>query len=383
MPSPAQMNGRRAGASHPFAAHAEVVLNALSDALMVVGERNEVCYANMAAEQFFSTSADNLRNHLLGEFLPADSPLFSLIAEVREQGFSLSENGVTLDSPRFGERFLTIQISPIIELPGHVVVTLMERTLAQRIDRQLVHRKSTRSLTAMAALLAHEVKNPLSGIRGAAQLLEQTATPADRELTRLICSETDRICDLVDRMDVFSNAHPVERKAVNVHQVLGHVRKIAENGFARSVRFIENYDPSLPPLYGDRDQLVQAFLNLVKNAAEAVPKKSGEIILSTAYKHGVHLAVPGSDSRVYLPLMVSIQDNGKGIPQDLHSCLFDPFVTTKSKGTGLGLALVAKIISDHGGVIEFESRPRRTVFRLRLPIFQEESPIEKEGRAKK
>jgi len=155
---------------------------------------------------------------------------------------------------------------------------------------------------------------------------------------------------------------------VNIHEVLDRVRKIAQSGFARHVRISEEYDPSLPPVHGDRDLLLQVFLNLVKNAAEAAPAASGEIVLTTAYRHGFRLAVLGGDGRRHLPLMVSVADNGSGIPEDLKPHLFDPFVTTKRNGTGLGLALVAKVIGDHGGVIEFDSQPRRTVFRVFLPV---------------
>jgi len=350
------------------AVEANAVLAALPDPVLVLDDGDRLRYANAAAEQFFDTSAATLLAAALAEFLPSDSPLFALVESVRASGHSVSEYGVTLETPRLGSRVVTIQAAPLPERQGRVVVTLQERSIADKIDRQLTHRNAARSVTAMASMLAHEVKNPLSGIRGAAQLLEENAAPSDRELTRLICDEADRICALVDRMDVFSDRRPIERSAVNIHEVLERVRKAASSGFARHVRFIEDYDPSLPPVHGNRDLLIQVFLNLVKNAAEATPEQGAEIELATGFRHGVRLAVAGSDSRVHLPLMVSISDNGEGIPEDLRSHLFDPFVTTKHNGSGLGLALVAKVIGDHGGVIEFDSQPRRTVFRVFLPM---------------
>jgi two-component system nitrogen regulation sensor histidine kinase GlnL len=344
------------------------VLAALPTPVMVLDGGNLVRSVNPAAEQFFDAGSSLLIGQSLAELIVPDSPIFGLIEQVRLTEASISEFDLGLDSPRIGHRRITLQVAPIAELPGHVVLLLNELSIAAKIDRQLTHRHAARSVTAMAAMLAHEVKNPLSGIRGAAQLLEETVSPADRVLTRLICDETDRICGLLDRMDAFSDPRPLEREPVNIHEVLERVRKLAQNGFARTTRFVEEYDPSLPPVLGNRDRLVQVFLNLVKNAAEAVPEDGGEITLSTAYQHGIRLAVPGSESRVHLPLVVSVVDNGAGIPEDLRSHLFDPFVTTKRNGTGLGLALVAKIIGDHGGVIEFDSQPRRTHFRVMLPM---------------
>jgi two-component system, NtrC family, nitrogen regulation sensor histidine kinase GlnL len=347
---------------------AAAVLAALPDPVLVVDAAGALIYANGAAEQFFDTSASTLIGAPLVDLLPADSPVFSLIDSVRDSGHSVSEYGVTLETPRLGAHVITVQAAPVAENRAEVVVTLQERSIAHKIDRQLTHRNAARSVTAMAAMLAHEVKNPLSGIRGAAQLLEENAAPSDRELTRLICDESDRICALVDRMEVFSDQRPIERASINIHEVLERVRLVAQTGFARHVRFIEDYDPSLPPVHGNRDLLIQVFLNLVKNAAEAVPAQGGEIHIATAYQQGVRLAVAGSDSRVHVPLVVSIIDNGEGIPEDLRPHLFDPFITTKHNGTGLGLALVAKVIGDHGGVIEFDSQPRRTVFRVCLPM---------------
>jgi two-component system nitrogen regulation sensor histidine kinase GlnL len=344
------------------------VLAALPTPILVLDHGNILRSVNPAAEQFFDAGSNVLVGQNLAELIPSDSPIFGLVDSVRSTDASVSEYGLVLDTPRTGQRTITLQAAPIAELPGHIVLLLSEVSIAVKLDRQLTHRHAARSVTAMAAMLAHEVKNPLSGIRGAAQLLEDTVGPADRELTRLICDETDRICALLDRMDVFSDPHPMERAPVNIHEVLERVRKVAQNGFARTVRFVEEYDPSLPPVLGNRDRLVQVFLNLVKNAAEAVPEDGGEITLTTAYQHGIRLAVPGSESRVHLPLVVSVVDNGAGIPEDLRQHLFDPFVTTKRNGTGLGLALVAKIIGEHGGVIEFDSQPRRTQFRVMLPM---------------
>jgi two-component system nitrogen regulation sensor histidine kinase GlnL len=220
-------------------------------------------------------------------------------------------------------------------------------------------------------MLAHEIKNPLSGIRGAAQLLEQSASDEDRSLTRLICEEADRIVKLVDRMEVFGDERPVEREAVNIHVVLDHVRRLAQSGFGRHIRFAEDYDPSLPLVLANRDQLVQVFLNLVKNAAEAIGETvaDGEIQITTAFRPGVRLSLPGAKSKVSLPLEFCIKDNGPGVSEELMPHLFDPFVTTKPTGSGLGLALAAKIIGDHGGIIECESQPRRTIFRVLMPMF--------------
>ncbi len=347
---------------------AALILAALPDPVMVIDRSGYIRFVNPAAEQFLGSGAAALCGTALAGFVAPHSPLLSLVASVWRGGNTISEYDMLLEGPRLGSRLVTIQGTLTGDGPDMLVLAFHERSMADKMDRHLTHRHAARSITAMAAMLAHEVKNPLSGIRGAAQLLEQDADPEGRTLTQLICDETDRIVALVDRMEAFSDHRPIERQAVNIHQVLDRVRKVAQSGFARHVRLVEEYDPSLPAVLGNHDLLVQVFLNLVKNAAEAVLDGEGEIILTTAYRHGIRLAVPGGEGRQHLPLMVSVTDNGAGIPEDLRPYLFDPFVTTRRHGTGLGLALVAKVIGDHGGVIEFDSQPRRTVFRVFLPV---------------
>jgi two-component system nitrogen regulation sensor histidine kinase GlnL len=364
----AKTSSRAAHFSEGFPPDAALVLNAIARPILAIDGANRVAFLNQAAEQFFEASAGTIIGRDLSEMLPSDSPVFSLIGQVRADGHSITEYGVAIETPKIGAHLVSVDAAAMVEAPESVVLSLHERSIAGKIDRQLVHRGAARSVTAMAAMLAHELKNPLSGIRGAAQLLEQGASDEDRALTRLICDETDRIVALVDRMEMFSDDRPIAREPVNIHEVLEHVRRVARSGFARHLRFIETYDPSLPPVYGNRDLLIQALLNLVKNAAEAVSEDDGEIVLSTGYRHGVRLAVSGSGRRVDLPLVIGVQDNGPGIPEDLRPHLFDPFVTTKVGGKGLGLALVAKVVGDHGGVVEFDGRPRRTLFRLMLPM---------------
>ena len=250
-----------------------------------------------------------------------------------------------------------------------MVLALHERAIAESLNRQFTHRGAVRSVSAMAAMLAHEVKNPLSGIRGAAQLLEAGVSSEDRALTKLIRDETDRICRLVDRIEEFSEGAPLDHQPVNIHEVLDRVHHLAESGFARHIRFTKNYDPSLPAVLGNSDQLVQVFLNLVKNATEAAPEGDAEIILVTAYRREVRVAVP--PAREVMPTSpswsLSATTEG-GLPATCGRHLFNPFVTTKAKGGGLGLALVAKIVDDHGGAIEFDSVPGHTEFRILLPL---------------
>ncbi|RYC17315.1 two-component system sensor histidine kinase NtrB [Ciceribacter ferrooxidans] len=346
------------------------VLNAIQNPVILVDAEGFVTFANWEAESFFGASASHLARHQVASLIPFGSPLLALIDQVRERRAPVNEYRVDLSSPRLGEdKLVDLYVAPVVSDPGSVVVVFQERSMADKIDRQLTHRAAARSVTGLASMLAHEIKNPLSGIRGAAQLLESSVTDEDRALTRLICDETDRIVSLVDRMEVFSDERPVDRQPINIHSVLDHVKAIAKAGFARDIKITESYDPSLPPVYANRDQLVQVFLNLVKNAAEAIGDRAdGEIQLTTAYRPGIRLSVAGSREKISLPLEFCVHDNGPGVPADLLPHLFDPFITTKTNGSGLGLALVAKIIGGHGGIVECDSQSNRTTFRVLMPV---------------
>ena len=361
-------------ATHPAEAPmAKAVVDALPNPLIVIDEDERICMANVAAENYFQASSNVLLRHKLGDLVPFSSPVFGAVAQARNIAGVVNEYAIAVGTPRLGgERLVDIQTAVMVEQPRYVIVMLLERSMAHKIDRQLTSRGAARSVSGMATMLAHEIKNPLAGIRGAAQLLEPALGSEDRALARLICDETDRIRDLVDQMEVFSDERPLDKKPVNIHAVLERVKQLTVAGMHPGVTVREDYDPSLPPVLGNKDQLVQVFLNLAKNAAEAIHQggDAGEILITTAFRPGIRLTVPGSKERITLPLEVCVHDTGPGVPEELRPNIFDPFVTTKPGGRGLGLALVAKIVRDHGGIVECIGRERGTTFRVLMPMLR-------------
>lgn len=350
------------------------LLDVMPHPVIVINASDKIVYGNFASEEFFGMSLPMLKRRKLDALVTFASPLLALIRQVRQTRVTINEYAVDLGVPN-SEHHEPVDVFAAFTAPDsdHILIILQRRSMAQMIERQFSHRGAARSISGMAAVLAHEIKNPLSGIRGAAQLLESGASPEDRPLAQLIYQETDRICNLVDRMEVFGDQRPFDRKPVNIHSVLDHIYELARNGFAKGIQITREYDPSLPPVPGDNDRLIQAFLNLVKNAAEAIGgnRTDGVISLTTAFRPGLRISLPNSEARVSLPLEITVSDNGSGINEDIRRHLFEPFVSTKTGGTGLGLALVAKIIGDHGGTIECEAKNFQTTFRVMMPMYVE------------
>jgi len=346
------------------------ILHSLQQPVLVCEEKNQIIWANYAAESFFGVSRQLLERHRLDDIFAFGSPVLQMVQTVNSRQAAMSEYRVISSAIRSDVEVETdVFASPLPEAKGAVSLLFQERTMADKIDRQLVSRGAARSATGLAAMLAHEIKNPLSGIRGAAQLLEQTISEHDQPLARLIRDETDRIVKLVDRVEVFGDERPVERKPINIHVILDRVKLLVKSGDAKKITISEIFDPSLPPVFGNEDQLIQVFLNLFKNATEALENvKNPCIEISTAFRPGIKIGVAGTAEKISLPLEIVIRDNGNGVAEEILPFLFDPFVTSKTGGSGLGLALVAKIISDHGGIIEVDSRPSRTKFRVLLPM---------------
>ncbi len=289
----------------------EALVQGLPHALVVVDHENRIVFANLAAEEFFGMSEAVLKKRALHTVLAFAHPLTGLADQVRQTRQTVNEYELELSMPDRPNQAIDVFASLLSEEGDLVMLMLQQRSMANMIERQLSHRGAARSVSAMAAVLAHEIKNPLSGIRGAAQLLEAGAAEEDRPLAQLIVDETGRIRDLVDRMEVFGDERPMGKEPVNIHTVLDHVRRIAHAGFGRNIAIAQNYDPSLPDVPGNRDKLIQAFLNLVKNSAEAIgDRPDGQITLSTAFRPGLRMRLANSDASQGLPLEICVSDNG-------------------------------------------------------------------------
>jgi len=307
--------------------------------------------------------------------LTINAPLPESLQRVRRTHGPLFINDVEAGRRGRAPQRCNIQITPMAPDDPRLLMLIIPR---QNKDGGggPASKSAAKSAIGMAEMLAHEIKNPLAGITGAAQLLAMNLPPQDLEMTDLIVSEARRIVALLDQVEQFGNLSPPNRRVVNIHDVVDRARISAQVGFAAHMEIIEEYDPSLPPTWADADQLMQVVLNLLKNAAQAAPKAGGVIRIRTGFDNGLRLR-RSDGSGAPLPILVEIIDNGPGLPPDIADDVFDPFVSGRENGTGLGLALVSKIIAEHEGWISVESEPGHTVFRISLPKAPAETPADK------
>ena len=334
---------------------------------ILIDASDHIIDVNPAAETFLNASARAIIGASVSQRITTDAALHDALQRARENQSEVYLNDVEFGLGDRPPLQCTIQIAPLQDDPQTLLLLISPRVIADRMGRARGATSAAKSAIGMAEMLAHEIKNPLAGIAGAAQLLAMNLTADDLELTDLIVEETRRIVKLLEQVEQFGNIRPPDRRAVNIHDALDRARRSAQIGFASHMLMVEDYDPSLPATFADPDQLMQVFLNLIKNAAEASRGRQGTIRLRSFYDHSLRLRRKDGTGAA-LPLQVEIIDDGPGIPPDIASDIFEPFVSGRENGTGLGLALVSRIVTDHGGWISVESTPGKTVFRLSLPM---------------
>jgi len=344
----------------------ETIWASLPTPLLILDENDLITQINPAAEAFLMTSSKTVAGQPAWDRLSVDAPLEDAFARARTHNAPLFVNDVDVGTGQGAPVQCNLHIAPWAGQPGQMILHIAPRELASRIGQSQSVNRAAKSAIGMAEMLAHEIKNPLAGITGAAQLLAMTLNAEDQELTDLIVSESRRIVALLDQVEQFGNVTAPKLQPVNLHDVLDRARRSASLGFAAHMQIVEQYDPSLPLAAGDADQLVQVVLNLLKNAAQAADPSGGTIQLRTYYEHSLRVRRDsGADQS--LPLHIEVMDDGPGLPPDIQGDVFEPFISGRENGTGLGLALAAKIMSDHGGWIELNSVPGRTVVKLSLP----------------
>ncbi len=345
------------------------VLNNLNQAVILISPDNiiQAVYAN--TEAIFEQSAETLINLPISKLKGIGQQAEGLTNRARREFTPLNSYDIACSPPVGDAALMDLHAHPYGE-DDSIILIAQPRRLAAYLDKRNEMEAAARSVSGLAAMLAHEIKNPLSGIRGAAQLISRTLDSTNMRLTELICKEVDRIKSLVDELENFNTPATQTFEAVNIHEVLDHVLNVAAAGFGSNARLKPIFDPSLPEVFGNYDRLIQIFLNLVKNAVEAAGENA-EITVTTKYQHGIWIKKKdGSLKR--LPIEISISDNGGGIPDAIKNHLFDPFVSGKEGGTGLGLALVARYVSEMEGTVSCDNQPNGgAVFKIQLALYED------------
>jgi two-component system nitrogen regulation sensor histidine kinase GlnL len=351
-------------AAQDAAATASRILDALPFAVVGLSRRDTVAFVNPAAETLLARSAPLLRGRPLTDLLPADAPLLDFIGRARREGGVMSARAIRLASPHITPIDLDVTASPDGE-DGGLVLTFhpSNRPTAEETKAEVT------AFAQVARMLGHEVKNPLAGIVGAAQLLARKAQDEQQALLTLIREEGLRIQRIVDRFAAFETFFSPRTRITNVHVVIDSVVDLAKASFGANARFDLQYDPSLPEIEVDPDHLHEACLNLVKNAVEAASsgQRQARVVIATRYRAGFRFA--GRDGpRARGALEISVTDNGPGVPENTVARVFEPFFTTKAGGAGIGLAVVTEIMSAHGGFVVLDNSATGASLRLLFPI---------------
>ena len=342
---------------------AERWLEALPAPVLGVDAGERMRFVNAAAAELLAGVGRGLLGRRLDEVFGVDAPLVNLARRALAGASGVVESDVAIAGPGFALGRANVAVGPVGD-DGYVALVLMRAT------RPRSQPAASGGNTA-ARTLAHEVRNPLAGIRAAAQLIARNDDTDTAALAQLICDEVDRIRRLTDRIDPLAALDAPNFETFNIHEALNRVRQLIGSS-TPNVMIRERYDPSLPPVRGDLDQLIQAFLNIAKNAVEAVGSRAdGEVAINTLYRPGVKVRSAATGA-VHAQLEVQIVDNGPGVHADVADRLFELFASTKPGGMGLGLTVAADIIARHEGRIEVDSAPGRTAFKILLPIADEE-----------
>lgn len=348
----------------PAAPDAERWLEALPAPVLGIDHGERIRFVNAAAADLLAGLGRGLLGRRLDEIFGTDAPIIALARRALGGSSGIAETDVALVGPGFALGRATVAAGPVGE-NGYIALVVTKPPRARSAPPMAGH--------SAARTLAHEVRNPLAGIRAAAQLIARSDDADSAALAKLICDEVDRIHRLTEKIDPLAGFEPPRFESFNIHEALERVRKLVGSS-APDVMIRERYDPSLPHVRGDFDQLIQAFLNVAKNASEAVAGQGdGEVAIITSYRPGVKFRSAASGA-ARAQLEVQIVDNGPGLHADVADRLFEAFATTKSNGMGLGLTVAADIVARHDGRIEVESAPGRTAFKILLPIDPDDSP---------
>ncbi len=357
------------------------ILDFLPFPVILITETNSFYWINHSAENFLQLSKSVLIGKQIKYLFSEENHFLSLISRVRKSHISLSEKSIKFLNPKFNEKFCSVQVVPINNInsfafKADILITVQEESF---IDKMIQNKQMYSSSVAMSkinSVLAHEIKNPLAGIKGAAQLLESDLPENKIELSKMIVLETDRIVHLLDRIEKFTIDGSLKLSKINIHEILDHCIKITKASFGRHIKINCDYDPSLPEVFADKELLIQCFINLFKNSSEATDE-NGEILITTSYSMTRFVPSVSSKKMIHLPLQIEIRDNGIGIKENLIPFVFEPFISGKINGSGLGLSMVANIISDHEGVIKLNSKPGNTCFIINLPIIKHNKNFKK------